>query len=254
MSLLLNETPDNGSIKSFLSQYNLEKPEDRKVAISRDFDLVKGSDARIDRKSKYVDSNRFLFIVSKSKSVLPTSTLCCTRCFWLFVFSKGGTTTSVDRHHEVCYAKEIAEEKAAVVISLSISKASVQQTLNSAFNVTRQDNLNQKVMRHIVTSHLPFNIVNAPEFLEVIQACDDKLVLPSLEKLHKSIDAEVLKITSSNAAVLRKDTFFNIDFDMWDGGQYHLLCLNAFCITPEFGMRYILLDVREFEGSHSGKQ
>jgi hypothetical protein len=245
-------------IKTALDSYNVEKEVDRKASILRDFELVQGVDSRINRNSKFIESSRFKFLAALPSSnakaeILSCVTICCCRCFTLFLFKKGATTTSVERHQGDCYRKEIDEESAASVRKNSTISSSIQPTLFSAFAASRQDNLNNKLMKFIVAKHLPFNIVKSSEFLEVIQSVDNKLGLPSLEKLRKSIDEEVLAFSTKNAKILQDDTFFNVDFDLWDGGKFDLLCLNIFCINSDFEMKYFLLDVSKFEGSHSGK-
>ena len=116
--------------------------------------------------------------------------------------------------------------------------------------------LQKKILKFITTSHLPFQIIEHPEFkdlLEYAKLAKSGLHLPSARSIRRLLDNEVREKQQSVLDKLPKGSYLSVALDCWTSPfAQAFMAVTGYFLDSDWNYCEVLLGFEHLHGSHTG--
>ncbi|KAG0160023.1 hypothetical protein PDIDSM_7550 [Penicillium digitatum] len=120
-----------------------------------------------------------------------------------------------------------------------------------------QDRLSDAILRFISTAHLPFRVIEHPQFhrmLEVAQQSSTKLTIPSARTIRRHLDITIQNNQKGILQRLPEGCRLSIALDCWTSPfQQAFMAITGYFIDHNWDYCEILLGFEPLHGSHTGE-
>ncbi|KAJ5267276.1 hypothetical protein N7478_010084 [Penicillium angulare] len=120
-----------------------------------------------------------------------------------------------------------------------------------------QDQLSKAILSFITTAHLPFRLIEHPQFrnlVDIIQQASTKITVPSARTIRRCLDLVVSESQKQTLAKLPNGSRLSIALDCWTSPfQQAFMAVTGYFLDQKWNYCEVLLGFEHLHGSHTGE-